>query len=603
MRSGTFCCDLTVAKKAFFRFWPIWAFYLVLWVVMLPVQALLALQRDAAAAAAMPLASGGVGGNLERFAEFFVYSLCNAGLCQAAAVVFGLLAAMAVCSHLYSTRSANFMGALPARREELFLSHYLSGLAMLILPNLLVFLLTLIIELAGGAFSPVPLAFWLGYMCAADFLFYSFAVCLGMFAGHLLALPVFYGIFNGLAAVVYWMLQWVMERFYYGFSGFAPSIGSAVKWLVPVWKISEVGLYFSSAAAELGSEAARFTVENGHVLAVYTAVALVMSAAAALLYRRRQLETAGDVVAVRAMRPVFKYGVAGCAGLFFGYVTYSVLGTGELGLMVAIVLWAAAGYFVAQMLLDKTFRVLKKWKGAAAVTAAFILLFVVVGFDLTGYENRVPDPAQVVSVEIGGLQSKPFDSARWMNVETDDPAAVANVVDAHRIIVDQRDAGFGGSGNYGTVSLELAYTLTDGSVLRREYTVSYNVDEVNEEGTLAHALNRLLADRALVRQAYGFDAAEAFQAAGGRLTWAAYESIKGTEYYYNEDAQAVLDAVRQDFEAGSIGVRELSDLAWEEQPTVQLCWEKVSEGEERESCFVEIAVSAAAVRTLAALNQ
>lgn len=66
------------------------------------------------------------------------------------------------------------------------------------------------------------------------------------------------------------------------------------------------------------------------------------------------------------------------------------------------------------MLLDKTFRVFRRWKGAVAVVAVFIALFLVVGFDLTGYETRVPDPAQVASVEIGRLRSEPNDDGSFL---------------------------------------------------------------------------------------------------------------------------------------------------------------------------------------------
>ena len=45
--------------------------------------------------------------------------------------------------------------------------------------------------------------------------------------------------------------------------------------------------------------------------------------------------------------------------------------------MAAMVVWAVAGYFVARMLLDKTFRVFRRWKGAVAVVAVFIALFLV----------------------------------------------------------------------------------------------------------------------------------------------------------------------------------------------------------------------------------
>lgn len=41
-------------------------------------------------------------------------------------------------------------------------------------------------------------------------------------------------------------------------------------------------------------------------------------------YRRRHLESAGDVVSVRWVRPVFKYGVAFCTAVTLSTVFYYV---------------------------------------------------------------------------------------------------------------------------------------------------------------------------------------------------------------------------------------------------------------------------------------
>ena len=57
--------------------------------------------------------------------------------------------------------------------------------------------------------------------------------------------------------------------------------------------------------------------------------------------------------------------------------------------------WAVVGYFVAEMLLKKSFRVFKAWKGAAAMTAVLLVLCLACLLDLFGVEGRVPDPSRV----------------------------------------------------------------------------------------------------------------------------------------------------------------------------------------------------------------
>lgn len=568
MRSGTSFFNRTVFRKNFLRFWPVWAGCLAVWLIALPVNGLMALTRGAAGQAA-----------LARFAENTVRSFCGGNvLALAVAVAGGLVAAMAACSHLYNSRSANFMGALPVRREGLFLSHYLSGLAMLVLPNAAVFLLTLLVEAAGGAVAIGPLAFWLLYQSALEFFFFSFAMCIGMFAGHILALPVFYAVFNALAMVAYWLLLWVMEAFYYGFGGFGDGMLAAVRWLTPAW-----GLY----TVKLRSGEAGYTVEGGYALAVYAVIALVLTICALLLYRRRSLESAGDVVAVRAMRPVFRYGVAVCAGLSLGFLTGSVLGGDELVYMIAILFWGVAGCFVAQMLLDKTFRVFRRWKGAAVTALVFLALFAVVGFDLTGYESRVPAPDQVESVRITGLLSYPSDGAYYLEEDSRDPEVIADLVALHRAVAEDRAVNADG---YRSNYFSVVYTLKNGSTVNRSY---YSIPMTDQVIALAQAV---LDNRSLIWDSYGFDVLEDPTARLVEVSVERYiEDGYRNGYAHGRDAQTLLDAVVRDFEAGRIGARSLLNKAareiesGSEPPELTFSFETAQSGG---------AVSAAPIRTI-----
>ena len=163
MRSGTSCFNGAVFKKTLARFWPLWAVNLVFWVIALPLRALLRLHLQES-------------DSMLRFAYTAVTDVTGGILGTVITALGAILVAMAVCSHLYNSRSANFMGSLPVRREGLFLSHYLAGLVMLLAPNCLVFLLTLAIEAAGGTLLIAPLAWWLAVSCGMYFFFYSFFV-------------------------------------------------------------------------------------------------------------------------------------------------------------------------------------------------------------------------------------------------------------------------------------------------------------------------------------------------------------------------------------------------------------------------------------------
>ena len=515
----------------------------------MPIQGMMMLQLEAQAR------PGLTGGYMQTFAQQ-VGDLIQLSL--ALAVFFGALCAMAVCSHLYNPRSANFFGSLPVRREGLFATHYLAGLAFLLAPNLAVFLLTLLIEAIGGAVFLPGLGFWLAVTCGECLFFYTMAVFCGMFTGHILALPAFYGIFNVLTWALCVLASAVFHRFYYGFNGFGPWMQTLIEWLTPVMKLGSGvrGWYNGGTFQSRGLDS----------VAAYAGAALLLAGASFLLYRARRLESAGDVVSVRCMRPVFQYGVAFCAGLTFGIATTSFLGGQEPTLMASILVWGVAGYFAARMLLDKSFRVLRYWKGAAAVAGVFTALFLVVGFDLTGFETRVPDPDQVEYVELEGANLCSLaDGGDYLRAEEGGPEFVKYAVLLHQAAVDQRGTHPGGTAS--ETNLCLTYHMKDGSTLSRWYYPVYVAPgEADREGTAAWAIRQIYGDRELYWRAYGFEEAERRMAEEGwRLREVSYENDghdPGTEqtvYYGGAEAMALYEAVKEDFQAGRIGVRRVED--------------------------------------------
>lgn len=565
MKSKKSYFNWPVFKKTVLRYWPVWGAYSVIWLVALPLQGLMMLQLDASNHGTPYPTS-----YMLNFARSTAPNMTSLGLVLA--VAFGALSAMAVCSHLYNARSANFFGSLPVKREGLFLTHYLAGLAFLIVPNAVIFLLTLLVEAVGGAVFLPGLGFWLAAACGECLFFYSMAVFCGMFTGHILALPAFYGIFNVLAAGVHVLVEAVFRLFYYGFTGFGSALNEVVAWLTPLRKLNPWMVEFWTT--ETGYE-----VHGLDRVAVYAVAALALAVCSFFLYRARRLESAGDVVSVKCMRPVFQYGVAFCAGLALGIFTTSFLGGEEPTLMISILVWAVIGYFVARMLLEKSFRVLRYWKGAAISAGAFVLLFLVVGFDLTGFETRVPTADQVDYVEFDGIRLCHLnDDGDHFTFSERSRELADYAILLHQAAVDQRDSH--PAGTMARTSLRLTYRLKNGGELSRWYDdVWIDPSQVDQEGSAAWAVQQMYGDRELYWKGYGFAEAERRMAEEGwRLQEVMYEyedyydkypeATEGptdrevrnqTEYYGGAEALALYEAVKEDFQAGRIGVRRVED--------------------------------------------
>ena len=517
MRCGTSFYNGTLGKQLTLRFWPLIALYAVIWAIVLPISGLNYMRS-------------GYIGNWATDIEYLFRALATP-----MTIVFGVLAAMAVCSHLYTTRSCNFTAALPPKRTALFATHYLTGLLWLVVP---VAVMTLMASFLAIGCSLSGFASGLALVCMQTLFFYSFAVLCGMLTGHLLALPVFYGIFNGLVGGLWYLLTLLFREFYFGYPGSLVAVPAWVEWFTPAWQL------FS-----YGSPDARYGMS-----AVYAGVGIVFALAAWLLYVKRPMERAGDVVIWAGLRPVFRYGVALCSGLALGSLTRLVLGLDELGLAVSVMLWGVAGCFVGQMFLSKSVRVLRYWKGAGAIACACAALFLVMKLDLTGYETQVPEADEVVSVTISGLDSYPVDTAsNFHDIQTQDPQAISLITQLHQALVDQRNTFNGYYDN--STRFDVTYTLADGTRLTRSYTVYVNEVDLDRAGTVTQLAHQLVNDSKLMLLSYEFHELEAngYRPTGGTfyLTSDTGNTSTGHDLSTSE-AQSLYQAIVQDIQEGNL---------------------------------------------------
>ncbi len=609
MRSATSYFNFTLLRKNFARFWPIWSLYGLFWLAVLPLNILSnRIHWDGGMARSLPL------------------NYLDGGPSAAVALtaLFGLLCAMAVFSYLYASRSVGMLHALPLRREGLFLTNYLSGLLFLLLPNLAVFLLALAAEVFAGTVVFSSLFTWLVVVSLFGLFFYSFAVFCAMFTGHVLALPAFYVVLNGLAAGLCWVFSRMAEEFLFGFTS-AAWLEKLGVWLTPVLLLSEAcHVQYDTITDAAGNSMLGDPYFAGLGYAsLYALIGLVLAGLALAAYRRRHLESAGDVVSVRWVRPVFKYGVAFCTAVtlstVFYYVLDPLLPRGPWTLLVLMVVWGAAGCFVAEMLLCKSFWVFRgAWKGCVVFLCCLTAAMCAMEFDITGFEGRVPDVAEVQSAHLSGVESAPYDDLGYATLTLDTPEELEALTGLHQSIVAHKEEleeadwestwSEDGSGlsiqSDGWTYVDISYTLMDGSYLTRKYRVPLSQSELDTPGTPAARLDALLNAPGLAGESY-FHA----QREGDRLVDAWLTNPDTDSAIVPASALTGLEeAVRADLAEGTLGRRYLlenrdrlencyyNDLYLEFRPAGR------TGGEEEDGYTVCITLQSGARHTLAVLQ-
>lgn len=448
MKSGTSFFNRGVLVKSVLRFWPIWAVYAFVQLLVLPMNLVSAL-------------GGELNDSVNRYVLEAVYAsqvICPIACCAAA---------MAVFSHLYSDRAAGFYSALPVSRSAMFVSLSLAGVLPLLAANVIVFLATLAEEALFGFAGTGALLEWLGAVSLMTVAYFGIAVLCAQLTGHIVVMPV---LFVAFGVVVSWLGQMALVvpgMFCYGYV----SAGAGVADLFSPFVCLSQNLGINKLASGV------YELYGWPYLIAYGLLGLALLPASGALYLRRNMESAGDVVAIAPLRPVFQLICSFAAAFILGNLFYTLPfgetpsdGVGPAAVYVLCMAAAAfLGWFCAAMLVNKSFAVFNaagRYIGWGLVCVVCAALVFTCELDVTGYESRVPDAEDVAFVHVTG---------DGVGVDFDEPENIETVIAIHESAVAARDENeYARAHGCSTIGLYLNYKLKNGDKLVREYRIASN---------------------------------------------------------------------------------------------------------------------------------
>lgn len=463
------------------RFWPLWTIHFAGWLLFLPVLTLM----------------NNFGPNRS---TDFIFAICESAVFASPIIAFimAILAAMAVFSFMYNSRSTGLIASLPVRREAIFGSAWLGGVFAVLASNLVIALLTFLFSL--DATINTALAFkaaftWLGVYSMQFILFYGIASLTAVMTGSIAVLPILYIIFNFLVVGMEAIIRLDFSCLIWGMSN--GSFDCVLDFLSPL--VYMVGSFVPDVeyntpyvADTLGSlldrECVAVTYSHWLPTVIYCLVGLIFSAAALMVFRKRRMESAGDVVAVRCMHPVFKYGVTVCSALCGGLLLYTVLfalfesrSASVFIMILSMIIFAFIGYFGAKMLLEKSFHVFRgSWVGFIVVCCLCAVFTLCCDLDVCGIGAYVPKEGSIKSITV------------YQTGSVEDPAIIENYRQLHEKIVSYKDEYEHIVYSDDTESIMFEYKLKNGRTVSREYTLPMDDENVERYYELANPPNLLL---------------------------------------------------------------------------------------------------------------
>lgn len=529
MKSRISCCNAGLLRRSILRGAPLWGLWTLGGLLLLPLHLLSLFRVDS------------------REATEYLFVITQVG--TVLVFGYGLLVSWYLFAYLYNTRTAYHYGSLPLRRETQFLTRYLAGLLFHLVPAAVVALLTIVVAALQGANCAVAAGTFFAATSLVYLFYYSLAVLIAQLVGHIAALPVLYVVLNFTSVVLEAILASVIQAFTFGM---ASGQDLWPDWLSPFFHALRRNLFGYKTIWDDVTGEFQSVQFNGWVPAlIFGAVGLGFALLAFLLFRKRHLETAGDVIAVSFLKPVFLYALSLGSGIVLGWVFSEYLfynGQNRfLTMLICMLLGTALGYWAGQMLLHKSLRVLSKgnWVRCGAVMLVVAAGMLGCRYDITGFSRYVPDAADVQSVMLdynGGIVT--------------DRKIIEETVALHQQIVDQRYAIEAETARADWApSFRITYQLQDGSYVLRSFSLP--VDgfdyETADRSSLAWAASELKNDPKVLEAKY-------FPANGAP----AYDRWR-VEYYVEDGSymeqlnltydqgKQLADAIRTDIEAGTLG--------------------------------------------------
>lgn len=461
MKSKTSFFNMGIYKSMLRRFWPLWLLHFAGFALIMPICTL--------------VNSVGQGSG-----QSFVHMISGSMVMASPVIAFivATLSAMAVYSFMYNSRSTGLIASLPVSREAVFCSAWFAAVSAVVISNIVIALLTFLFALPSGAETAPAFASvcrWLAVYSMHFILFFGIASLTAVMTGSGIALPVLFIIFNFLVAGIEVLIRLYCSAFIWGMSQI--SFMPALDFLSPVIFLmtdSPVAFQFKEiySVAMAYSYTGYSGFEYSYWLAsgIYCGVGIVLSLVAMLMYRVRRMETAGDVIAVARLKPVFKYGIAFCAalsgGLLIYLIFYDLFSNSNAALLISLIigmaLFAFIGYFGSKMLLEKSFHVFRgSWVGYIVTCCLCISLVLCCDLDVFGLCNIVPDPDDVSSVSV-------FNAG---NITDRD--AIEDYTELHKKIVSERAhyEDFESDGSDYLTPISISYYLKDGRVIQRWYEI------------------------------------------------------------------------------------------------------------------------------------
>ncbi len=368
-------------------------------------------------------------------------------------IIFAVCVPAILLSYMHFSASVSGYHALPVKRRQLLTTKLITGAILTFTPILINGIIFAIISAMPGFvrfFGVTDVIIWVVSGVLYTSVLFSLTTVVNMMTGNPIGTLVFTGGFALLPAI---FISFFEMFFHTVIHGYATQHSNILKYIY----IAEDNLMTFPYSL------------------IYPAMTTVFLAGAYILYKKRKLENHGEVIAFTWLKPVFIIIVAMLASMLsFAYFMGAFNKTGVF----YIIPVGLIGTIIAWMVSRKSLSFRGVLKPAVIYLASALVFCGIIHFDITGFENRIPDADEVQSASITE-HNVVFVEGREVNYKISgaisqnftNPEDIENVITLHKHMIESKDLEVKRH-----VTIPIEYKLKNGMTIKRLYLADYEND-------------------------------------------------------------------------------------------------------------------------------
>jgi ABC-2 type transport system permease protein len=387
-----------------------------------------------------------------------------------------VLMAIILFRYIQEIRAVSKIHSLPYTRNQIFNSHIISGMIIIMAPVIInCGILGIGLLVSGYAdYIPIMLVFKLLWrFIIVELVIFLATIMVGMMVGSTILNVIVTYILLVLPFGIAQLINVIFQRLLFGYPYYG-DVGD-------IWyKLSP---FFASEMLDDSQDAISIVI-------IFLIYSITFYFVARYLYNQRDLERNNEMICFDWGKYIFIYGVTFCSMLVAGVVFGVDYKDFYISFLIGCIIGALIGYSIATAIAYKTLRIYQYYKGYVGFIVVAIVLFCLVSFDAFGYERIIPEVDEVEFVSFyydGGYNSNHLESiidrAMVANESLDirytysgyntyeEEENIEKIVAMHHAIYNAKDDG--GTGAY--VDIMLVYQLKNGKTVFRKYSTTSDI--------------------------------------------------------------------------------------------------------------------------------